>query len=1222
MLSNTKGYSRFSRALGYHREDLSALGQVCPTWRSTGKCKSYDKEQEIRRTLAAAKEAELLKKATSLYNAQMDLMADLGSVEGDAELLDSMTAQGGFSTDPSKKDEMVQKLIAELKQEPAYLNWSLDADVAERMVELRVKPCRFSHRGELTASLKRSRSAQDREEGRLAQQQQREQQEVLRSSNAEAAGRTKVEAAAPAHALSSSHSLPPMPTSQPRGSAAQQARAHAQAQRWEEERHRMFQSLTPLQRCVVCLLWQRQYTVEQGVVCDVRLLLEKRLTEQFERTGRIVVEGAVVAERRGTGNHKSNAEDNDEDGGGDDPLDRYLSSADFEQLVEQESKRKVTRVTFRPEFGTVDLSALSPLVAYVSSTPGCGVFLARTLIYFTGEALAPRQSAAPSQAAHNRSSNSERSGSSATDQRVEVVVEAEDDRPAPTSFHRLLFPTHEPVTEKEVDLGGTARADEVVEAMEWVLQVYQREAQLRSACNGSLGGAATFSTISDPQEQQHVSALFARQRVRLHGFTLTHCKITSADALIGALRKRNLEQFLYALDLSDNRLWSLRFLLVLRAHFAQRLLRLSLRGNPITRKPEYQEQVRRSLPQLTSLDGEPIRRPPLRLPKPLPSSCTRWINDDDDHENDAGNNPRQQQRRKRTEKEEEEKEKERERRETQTTVLDCVARLLYIFETRRIPHTARELRAFHEAANGPITKEEEEWNEDNFPHRYLHPAATFSVALAPELSFFDAASMRDARSVELDTMYTGMRLSAVDVRDARVFDVAMKNSSRNLLAGRPALQRFGKGADSCYLAYQFTLYPERMAVLHHVSDAVVSVACVTDSDIKAVAAATATKATGSMSEKKGCSSSNNNNINISTTKKRSRVEAATSAQQRHKHFGTLARDPAPTQHIVTLHGTMTWQLPSMRAGECMRAAYTRVMILTRKVLPAQNREWERLRSPPYVLMNDTLFLYPAASLPQASIAVAPSAIFRANTPARLSRLVVEFGLEACRDGVALVRDVMERCTSAAAEYAALQALVLGVVGPRGVVAHTNTEIDHHESGTSQVTTAATGTLAAEDAAAVLLARTAAAQLRPVLEAFVSAATTSSCASTASNHTSAPLAPASHTYTVFSVLEGATSTAAADTEEENRVELCEARKSAQSSSHEQHPRSSKKKAKKEGEVPKKDGGDDGDGSGVTVYDESLAQSKDRIQQWASGLHVVTRSLVHDVTAITNACYTFL
>ncbi|CBZ33846.1 hypothetical protein, conserved [Leishmania donovani] len=1099
MLSNTKGYQRFSHTLGFHSDDLSKLSKVCHQWCETGKCKAYNKEQEVRREIAAAKEAELLKKATALYTMHMELMADMAGADGDdaeaLELMQSAMSRGSFPADPAKREEVISKLVEELKQEPVYLNWSLDAAVAERLVELKVKRCPYNHRGALNLALKRGRSEEDEEE-----MLHRSEEEVLRGSSTNGAA-----------AASSSSAVATTTAAGPAKDTGDDSDGG-----WAEARHRIFRTLTPLQRCVVCLLWQRTFQVAQGLVMDVRLALEKRVTAQHKATGRVEppsISCSGVAAQSSSHRPHGGSQNDVKDADGEDALEAYLSSPAFEELVERETKRVVPRVAFRPEFGLVDLSALPQLVAHLSAHPTCGIFLARTLTYFTGKAL-KRDGSSPSAAPAAASSLSKHQS---------------DDAPAPESFHHLLFPSRKLITEKELDLSTSTCADEVIEAIEWALHVYHRHGQPHAETEraegkgewGMTGDERRLCKASDTASA-HVTALFRNQRIRLHGLTLTQCKITSADGIVESLHKRHMEQYLYALDLSENRLWSLRFLLVLRAHYARRLLRLSLRNNPITRKPEYQEQVRASLPQLTSLDGEPIRRPPLRFPKPWPTSCTRWIADEGTPEH-----------------------------QEQESVLDCVARLLYIWETRRIPHTARELAAFRDAGH-PAT-EEEALNEDNFPHRYLHPAAAFSVTVSPSLSFYDAATMRDARSVELDKDYTGMRLSAVDVRDARVFNVAMKNSSRNLLAGRQALQRFGRGAENCYMAYQLTLYPERMDVSHHLTDAVVSVARVPQVVNAAVSGG---KAAAAGKRKK--SAADPGVARAAGSGKTSSHGSPTSAR-----FGALAhRNPPLQQHVVTLHGIMTWRLPSMKRHECMQASYTRVLAFTKKVLPDQNREWERLRSPPYVLMNDQVFLYPA---PTAGAAVAATAllssVFAANTATRLSRLVVEFGLEACRDGVALVRDVMERCTSPASEYAALQALVLGVLGPRE-------ETDE-----------------AEEAAQLACAQAAEAQLAPLFADYL-------------RRSPPPATAHSREYMIFSMLDGV----AATTPVEPAVHTTGL------TQHQRGATSAVKRLK---------------APAVTAAPSAPHKASEKAadaQTWASAVHVVSLPLLHQVTDITNVCYT--
>jgi len=74
-----------------------------------------------------------------------------------------------------------------------------------------------------------------------------------------------------------------------------------------------------------------------------------------------------------------------------------------------------------------------------------------------------------------------------------------------------------------------------------------------------------------------------------------------------------------------------------------------------------------------------------------------------------------------------------------------------------------------------------------------------------------------------------------------------------------------------------------------------------------------------------------------------------------------------------------------------------------------------------VLSNDVLMLR--------SMEDGDGAYYTAHRSTRVAQLVVELGLESCRDGVALVSMVMERCTSDAAERAALDALVFGPPTP-------------------------------------------------------------------------------------------------------------------------------------------------------------------------------------------------
>lgn len=91
--------------------------------------------------------------------------------------------------------------------------------------------------------------------------------------------------------------------------------------------------------------------------------------------------------------------------------------------------------------------------------------------------------------------------------------------------------------------------------------------------------------VSESKDNTKCNLFNSKAPIVLRSLTLQSCAITSAEVLIDALRKHNLHHHLLALDLSNNKLYSLRFLFALRAYYGTRLLRLSLVGNAITAKP-------------------------------------------------------------------------------------------------------------------------------------------------------------------------------------------------------------------------------------------------------------------------------------------------------------------------------------------------------------------------------------------------------------------------------------------------------------------------------------------------------------------------------------------------------------------------------------------------------------------------------------------------------------
>ena len=78
---------------------------------------------------------------------------------------------------------------------------------------------------------------------------------------------------------------------------------------------------------------------------------------------------------------------------------------------------------------------------------------------------------------------------------------------------------------------------------------------------------------------------------------------------------QSLASQLVLLDIAGNGVDSLRFLFELKA-LCPRLLALTVARNPITRRDDYVELVRRNVPQVVVLDGANIRRPPLAMPFP------------------------------------------------------------------------------------------------------------------------------------------------------------------------------------------------------------------------------------------------------------------------------------------------------------------------------------------------------------------------------------------------------------------------------------------------------------------------------------------------------------------------------------------------------------------------------------------------------------------------------
>eukprot|EP00796_Vickermania_ingenoplastis_P012381 gene12381-8507_t len=554
-----------------------------------------------------------------------------------------------------------------------------------------------------------------------------------------------------------------------------------------------------------------------------------------------------------------------------------------------------------------------------------------------------------------------------------------------------------------------------------------------------------------------------------HALSLRFAQLTSAESLLASLKKRpRLVSALFSLDLSHNRLRSLRFLFQLRRHqlgsesSSRRekeeeekrseavtavgprsgaaaaadvtipLVRLSLAANAITTKPDYQEQVRCCLPQLMALDGAPIRRPPLRLPNPVTASITSFIPPSACLDDAAAVSL-----------------------EEHRCVLDFLERFVYMWETGYVPRTAAEEKdqqqQQHRSPHLPagvgegnnkkkkkevveaaavadladrLEREEQPLTEENYPHRYHHPDAMFSFSLDPALapSFFDKHRMKLEREVEME---------------AAVEEEAGQHHAQ---------QKQPNGSASGPLQLSAQDYREAQLFAVAMKN--------TDRNLLQGRRALSQVARGAA----------NVYLAYRSTVYPERLEV------RHHLPGALIaihKLSAPSGggdrlYLVQLHGIMTWTLPSMtkQLGKALAgsgtafftAAYDRTLTLVPRKLPRQNRHWESRKGHTLVLRNDQLHLRLAEKptsqpallgsimasdrttmTPRRSTAGAdapPCGLYRASAlPTRELLGILAWGLEGCsaHDGATLVRCVLELANSESAFHAALDVLVFCLV---------------------------------------------------------------------------------------------------------------------------------------------------------------------------------------------------
>ncbi|CUG90990.1 Hypothetical protein, putative [Bodo saltans] len=135
MLSNTGGFRsrNVAKTMERHRSVATVATTLCHHLTKGGKCPLYTFEQTLRRELVNAKEKELKKQAIELLKLEHEMAQD------------ETTAATVSLVDFSPSQENIAKVIAAVKQEKAYQDWSLDRDVAKRLLELKRYSCPYSH---------------------------------------------------------------------------------------------------------------------------------------------------------------------------------------------------------------------------------------------------------------------------------------------------------------------------------------------------------------------------------------------------------------------------------------------------------------------------------------------------------------------------------------------------------------------------------------------------------------------------------------------------------------------------------------------------------------------------------------------------------------------------------------------------------------------------------------------------------------------------------------------------------------------------------------------------------------------------------------------------------------------------------------------------------------------------------------------------------------------
>lgn len=761
MISNPHIHKGTSHVLGRHVDAETCLSTLCPTQRRTGRCPAFQREKSLRHSISAQMEASLRQRAEQLYALSLEEAAAGGGVM-------SFPTADQRQEQPSRT-EVVQRLVEELKAEPAYRHWNLDAELASQMAEKGWKSCSFSHaagnvKEEVVAAtvlrrtLKRNRAI---------------------TTDGEDAGDD-------AHLLGNKRCKKEKDTSELQAA-------------WITRRRTLFQGLTGIQKTIVAMLWQLSVTAPRKVI-DVGIRDE--------------VEAMYTAAAQ---KEAPNGEDGDDGTMG---LAAIQFDAALEKQVREAEECVCTRMTAIPHLGAFHLSFFPRLLSYYSQAPRNSFIANRTFVYFLGPDHDHQPSAAGSSSREQRllaGRLSEKELSFDQPAMVDAVLFA---------IEYLLF-VYRAEQMWQCELSEALPAGWTEEQR----REYERcrrggresegndhSSSLPSSSSFQLR-ALTMQHCNIRHAEAWVNALAKRSLLSsLLSLDLSHNELQSLRFLFQlraagekqatAARQTAASAPLHGMDKGH-----------LSAGGGCGLVRLSLQHNAVVQNPQYRNQVRQCLPRLMLLDGLPIRRPPLRLPYPCTVS-THYESSGTSSSSGISTEERQlvmdfidrftyiweTRYIPRTEAElaaaAAGDAKEQQEDEEEMTDENYCHR--YHHPKTRFSITLEDGLVLFDPARMRLDREVE------MMEAYEEGGST---ALPGK-----AATTQQQQQLPPASL---LPLSPQDHREMRMWSVMLYNTNANLLRGRKGLhQGTTTGAANVYLAYLSTLYPERAIVNHHLGSAV------------------------------------------------------------------------------------------------------------------------------------------------------------------------------------------------------------------------------------------------------------------------------------------------------------------------------------------------------------------------------------------------------------------